>query len=318
MLLLSIPVAAQSAQPTLHDRLIYTGEDVRPNYLYWWKNNLDFVDIHFDTTTIYRYIPETAELSTVEDYPGKKPFTPDEKEHYRAFSDKAFFSPDGNIFFYTSRFDTFSNAEGGWRSHLYAVGLLRGEYYPLRIEEIYRPPFIRWSENNRGFVVEQPTAYGGLVNIWHVKFAPYFIDVDETYIGSLDTDGYLYSISADGNRLLFPDAHGPLLLWDVRTPADENEMDGMERAQQIAAGEVAGAAFIPGDDRHILILNEQGIVRYDLTTQTSELLTDQVDSTWAKAGLFSPDNHYLAFLGGEGGITYPEVHVISLASILKS
>ncbi|MEO8608638.1 MAG: hypothetical protein ABI690_12185 [Chloroflexota bacterium] len=303
--------------------LIYEAQNIVRDSLFWWDDELYFEDVSFTPSILYRYSITTGRLSQVQHYPLERTFNSKEQKNYQAFDNQAFLSPDGEKIVYVSTLQTILGGEAG-SPRFYAIGYAPDlEYpytgfFPLRIFEYLRPKLLRWSDDSSAFVMETPSVYGGLTILFHVKIHGVFTSIRETYVGQMDTAENIFDISSDGNQLLIPQPGGQLLIWDDRLPLKDDSRDAMEAAHLVPAGKVSAAAFIPEDQEHILVVNEQGIVRFNLETQESNLISGDVNSTWVEKGLFSPDNHYLAFLGGEGGVSYPEVHVISLANIENS
>jgi WD40 repeat protein len=303
--------------------LIYEAQNIVRDSLFWWDDELYFEDVSFTPSILYRYSRTTGSLSQVQHYPLERTFNSKEQENYQAFDNQAFLSPDGEKIVYVSTLQTILGGEAG-SPRFYAIGYApdleypRVGFFPLRIFEYLRPKLLRWSDDSSAFVMETPSLYGGLTILFHVKIHGDFASIRETYVGQMDTAENIFDISPDGNRLLIPQYDKQLLMWDDNLPLTDDSIDAMEAAHLIPAGKVSAAAFIPEDQKHILVVNEQGIVRFNLETQESNLISGDVNSTWVEQGLFSPDNHYLAFLSGEGGISFPEVHVIALPNIENS
>src|SRR5262249_30992633 len=127
--------------------------------------------------------------------------------------------------------------------------------------------------------------------------------VDSIAGGAEDAD--VFNISPDARSLLLPYEpnyqHG-LTLWNASTLRiyDDNSI---EHGQTIAEDGVAGAAFIPGDTSHILILNAEGIVKYDLYTRASEIVNAALNSSQVRRAVFSPDAQNVAiYLSDESGL----------------
>jgi hypothetical protein len=325
-LIMSGFIQAQGGPTPMPDTLVYTLGSIPAYSLYWWDDQLFFTDLTSDEKEVFRYTPATNELTQVDSYPLTVALTGDQQAHYRAFSDWASVSPSGDVFLYVSQFDTYTPAEGGGWPRLYAVGQFPlstesrgGVYFPLRIPIFFAPDTLFWSENSSSFVLLQASPYGGIANLYYVELEwqqGYLFDIEEIYIGQTYIGRYVYDISADGERVLFSNSSDQVVLWDSRVPVSEDAIDAMSSALPIGGEHITSAAFIHGDDQHVLILNNEGIARYNLDTSETTIVTNEVTSAWAKAALFSPDNHYLAVLTGDGGIAFPELHVLALDNLL--
>jgi len=165
--------------------------------------------------------------------------------------------------------------------------------------------------------MEYGTPYGGQEGVFYIKGTGtdcqwHFCTLAETFLTSLDLGQTIYDLAPDGERILYPDFSGVFRLWDVTKDAGFGEVKNTGTA--LSVENVIGAAFLPDTPDAILIVNMDGIMRYDLGTQKLELVNPLITSEWAKWALFSPDNKWVAvFAGDDGGVGFRQLFVLPVS-----
>jgi WD40 repeat protein len=249
------------------------------------------------TFTYYQYYVETGEL---EQNPDQLPFTvsltEEEQEHFHARFPEAYIDPQGETIVYVSDFEIYTQGDPNLRA-LFAMGDRSLGLYTLMDTLPVSDFVVRWNDNGGVAVIEKHSPYGPATIIYYVRPGHGFYYTLELEIAHLANNMTIFDISSDGNQILLPiGGQRDLHLWHVPTtvPLDYRYYDPTNDRQLIAENNVAGAAFIPDDTENILILNTQGIVQYNLSTQETLILNDNINSGWAQWAAFSPDNAYIA------------------------
>jgi hypothetical protein len=256
----------------------------------------------------YAYDLQSGLVVPIEREPTLIGLTPEQQEQFWAIESYAFASPVASTIVYRSRFEV--NAGNNWPLRLGSIGNLEtGAFLPMRTI-IPEGSHIRWSDDGWAFVIEQGSGTGPYgFNLFHFRskegcFQP-FCGFDEMWVGGVPGEYPLYDISPDGNRILFSQYVEQVgwrpRLWDVNHDVEYNSIIRPHHEGRILQSQnTIGAAFIRGDDEHILIVNTQGIVRYDLVTGETEIINPDINATWASWATFSPDNQWVAVLAGTG------------------
>ncbi|MFN8419992.1 MAG: hypothetical protein U0528_12235 [Anaerolineae bacterium] len=138
---------------------------------------------------------------------------------------------------------------------------------------------------------------------------------ETTYVSGVY--GRLYDISDDGLWVLvlldeFAPGYDPntprvarLVVWSPTNPAESYAV------KEIPGEQIRGASFAPDDKTKLLIITDSGLVKYDLKTQTQDLITAEISSKWVDDAVFSPNGRWVALID----IAYqPGVNRIYLAS----
>jgi WD40 repeat protein len=321
LLLTGFKAQAADVQPV--GKPVFKDGSISPSSIFWWGNRLYFTDTntYSDLHVTYQYDLKTQRLEPIASTPWLVDLAPQQREHYRAVSTKAYISPDKQMMVYVSQADKFSPAEGGLRSHLFAIGQhlddpkARGWYFPIRAGADFTRNYIYWNDNSNAFLLMYDSPYGGGTSLRYIKLNRVHPDgeIRETTLEGFDTFQSIYDISPDGNRILFPSFDGyELRLWDARIPLQDGDTDASCATKTIADAKTIGAAFIPDDENHILMVDGQGISRYDLNTHIRQSINPKINSAWAGWASFSPDNQYVALLGEnlKGSVLFTDVYVL--------
>jgi hypothetical protein len=285
---------------------------IPPNSLMWSPDSRTlFFDSQGLETSHFQYDTDISQLSSIDNLPFSFALSSEDQKHFRAWDQQVVLSPNKQNFVYISEFDTYFQFEGYGYWHLFAVGNLESKsFLPLRLAFTGTDFRIRWSDNGSAFVIEEDSVYGGITSVKHVRSRDrcqyLFCAFDEMYVAQIYIPESIFDISPDGQRLLFPTSSS-LLMWDslTNTEASFGESDGTS----INRGQIIGAAFIQNDDKHILIVNEDGIGQYNIETAIFQSLNTNVTSTWASWVVFSPDNEKVAVLAGGSGASKKQIFI---------
>jgi hypothetical protein len=308
--------ATADAQPV--GEPIFTGRGIQINSLHWWNNQLYFTALDggdpANAWVTYQYDLQTKQVSSKPVFPWLVDLTPEQQKHYHAAYPNAFISPDRQTIVYISQFDSYN---GRIHNPLFAIGEYqehfdrRAWYSPLHTGALASGDFLRWSDNSEAFVVEYESPYGAGSSFSHIKLLDSNHPLGETHetwvgwIGGFPSTS-IFDISPDGNLVLYLSYGDKLLLWDARIPILNDDVDTQRAAKAIADAKTIGAAFIPDDENHILLVDEQGISRYNINTHTREIINANINSSWAYWASFSPDNRYVALLAECSTCSYEE------------
>jgi hypothetical protein len=305
-------VSPSLPEPIYEAREPFNDLGVIPDNLFWLPDSrhLLFASVVFsyegsEELTHFVYDVQSGLRVPVERSPFTVRLTSAQQEHFRAAGEEGYFDPGSSNFVYLSTFDTYLHFEGLGYWKLYAAGSLTNKaFIPLPIANTFMLSGVMWSEDGSTLVIGADHYHGGLKSLIHVRQEKYcngtFCDVEISPMIPVDGSETLFDLSADGTRALIPQGgvNPNLLLWDVQYEFDPSSRDYSSLI--VWRGETIGAAFIPDDNDHILIVTEQGIVRYSLSTGESEVINAEINSTWASWAVFSPDNRWAAVLAGEG------------------
>jgi hypothetical protein len=182
--------------------------------------------------------------------------------------------------------------------------VIPGLYHPLDVTasgalRVY------WGRGQNVAVVQRDLNYGCCAVLYHITLEGDFPDL---MVGYLDFGNHLHVISEDGTRVLYTRnqyvngvAFERLVLWEAQLPMQDEPWAAERSRTQIPAGDdptayFSGANFLQGDDQHLLALHTDGIVQIDIATRERTLLNPNINATWIRLGVFSPDNRYLAII----------------------
>lgn len=233
-----------------------------------------------------------------------------------------FVSPNGRYVVYTIQ-DTQALALGD---------RLLGQVYPIPNVFIPSPTIgtdqfrVLWSADSTAFIAIYASAHSDEFGILHVRgFADNPVKIEMLPIGATLIDGrafrYLnaHDISADGSHVLlsgievFPNTDLPpsplkLILWNPSSPEDGEIFD-------MFTGQITGASF-EADENSLLIVNEQGLVRFDRTTNEIAILNSGIDSEWVSQALFSPDGEFVALIHEDVNTGNKTIYIAHIADIV--
>lgn len=310
----------------VYERLEENLGGIAPNSLYWSPDSrfLYFADYSYGRSW-YRYEVATATVEPVPVMPFERTLSLQQQEHFRAESDHIFMMPGSDNFVFLSETEIFEvwiprpGSYGGFYRNAWAIGNLRdGSYRFTNLTHLgahtleYR---VRWSDDGTAFILENDGVYVG-VEVRFVRSSPnclyLFCNIETASVTSLPHLETIYDISPDGHYLLYASYYG-LHLWN----ADDHNPEISEATEDSVtlSGNIAGAAFLPDDDTHLLVVTEEGIGRFNINTGEIDSINPAINSTWATWVTFSPNNRYVAVLGtDEGRIIYPYLYVLPVTT----
>jgi len=166
---------------------------------------------------------------------------------------------------------------------------------------------IFWSDDSTAFVVATPSLYGPAEIRFYSYVSGYAQQTlsDETHMIVRDFEEIhfnemnyhvidIHDVSADGSMVLLRTASDrspfeyPVFVWNTDT-------DTYQRIDEISTDSVSldmGASFA-ADGQSFIIVDNDGIVQYDLRTGAIEVLRDDVSARWVDAAYFSPNGQSL-------------------------
>ncbi|MFN8374506.1 MAG: hypothetical protein U0694_16715 [Anaerolineae bacterium] len=290
LLAISLPVQAQAEYEPIHmggygfyETLLWSHDSTR---LTFPISDLVYVEYDLITQTLTENVNPSPDTIT---------FNDEQRAYFHTLDDVAYVAPNGWQFIYATEFEIPSFIAGGL-SNVLAFGEIQpeyaGSYDLLNIEYGFAGYRVRWSADSSAVVVIVVPPYGNGYYLDYVR--PH----DGQYIvlsfATLDFTT-LFDINADGTRLLLPtqDLDRGLVLWTLPDVLPTRAgYDADNDTVNLFEDGVAGAAF--EDDEHLLLVSEAGIVRYTLTTQETEAINSDINSTWIRYAQFSPDHRYVA------------------------
>ncbi len=185
---------------------------------------------------------------------------------------------------------------------------------------------VLWSADSTAFTVIFESAYGDDFGTLYVRgFADNPVAVVMVPIGAALIDGRafrsldIHDISADGSLVLlngteiFPNTDLPsslpkLILWNPSSPENGQIFD-------VFTGDIKGASF-ELDENNLLIVNEQGLVRFDRTTGEIAVLNSGIGAGWVSQALFSMDGEYAALIRDDMNAGNKSIYIIRIADVV--
>ncbi len=351
MTLLSvIAIHAQTPNPII---TISTADPAGPEwsldgrYLAWLEqgSNLstqDFVD--YPNWRLYDI--QTQQISSSNGYPflpqlspqEAQVFTPDppvgdtDDDHPKI----VYVSPNGRYLVYAGKRQPFGDG--------YVWKLMLGDRQTLQLLETNLPMYdasslsaasVAWSPDSRVFVLTQRIDSGGsggniapalYVTGYDGNIAGYRnqSQIAEPVIGGqkYQTD-FVWNLSQDGRYALImgmteqstvtPGVQPPerLIVYDAQDNSQSKVLTGLD------AFKVADAHFLIGDPNHILLINEMGLILYDVTAQSWQVLNPGLVSNKFFTKL-SPDNQWAAYLDSAGKLYLVQIRYLDLVGVLPT
>jgi len=273
--------------------------------LYFAVNNL------FDTEK-KQYELATASINDVSTPPRTIQLSADQQKYFHAWTSTGHIAPDQDTFIYAS---TYRLGYRGSENNLYAFGALSfSSFLPSRVSVF--DPFndrFRWSDDSSTLVIETSAPEGGVevpIYIKSQKSGNCWCAFVETRLPiDLGTGEAIYDLSPDGERLLYPTYRNTIGYWDVNR--DTTFGQAKNAGIYLPLEHTIGAAFLPDAQDEILVVNEVGIIRYDLKQRQSVVINPKINSKWANWVMFSPDNQWVAVLAG-GGLGRKQLFVLPI------
>jgi hypothetical protein len=115
-----------------------------------------------------------------------------------------------------------------------------------------------------------------------------------------------------GTNEIFDNTH--LILWNTQQPSDSLALTAIDTSHLIAA------TFHPTAPDKLLLVNERGLVEYDIHSRRMTVLNPAYHSGLGDYGLFSPDRAWLAIVedGLEEGNYPPRLYVFDVRASLPA
>jgi WD40 repeat protein len=288
-----------------------------------WASNGDYLvfeDYSYETAVRlsepgwYQYNPVSAQLTQSDTWPLLPALSVAQMTAFNPIIDNdnnpifMSLSPDGNYLAYASPRGTQIYAPvnlGNLRTlqtvstEIDALGISSGpEYFN-----------VLWSADSSTFVFSA-TPIEGTEPQFFYHVSHYQNNLSKLGVKQIDApiiDGETYSVlnvfslSKDGSRVLMEGFHVPpneskIAVWNSALPNAAKTVEGLTNT------DVIGAAFCPDDENKILIVNQQGLLQYDLQEHTATLLRADVNSASFRKAVFSPDGRWLALLANDDGL----------------
>jgi hypothetical protein len=189
--------------------------------------------------------------------------------------------------------------------------------------------FTLWSADSRSVVIGNNPLLGDFPRYFYVT--DYTDDVQVGTIEEIMLDalvngreyggGYVEDISMDGQTLLMspldvssiaPGVRGRVVLASYR-PSDASVTihENTSVRQQL----ITASAFDPDDERYIVVLQRDGIQRYNTIANTWQMLNPDVRSRDSGRAIFSPDGRYLAVQSFRLSSRQVDIYVIDLSEV---
>jgi hypothetical protein len=157
-----------------------------------------------------------------------------------------------------------------------------------------------WSRDGKAAVIVMYLNYAGQLIYYHVRLDGDYEDIIINF-GEV-VESQLFALSEGGTRILYrnynaEDEKAELRLGEVQTIQFQHTEATAQNTEPLVLGEnVIGANFIAGSP-DIVYVNESGIQRRpSVPYGVLSSLNPDINSTWAQAVVFSPDNQYAAVL----------------------
>lgn len=169
---------------------------------------------------------------------------------------------------------------------------------------------ILWSTDESSFLYIGPTSSppeteNKLVSHYHDGVGNAFeLDLLYLHINGRSYQATTYDLSGDGQEVLmklYDDRQKQrLFIFNTAYPDRSRFWD-----VTINVDTVVAAAFAPTDETKLWLLDDQGVIEYDLTSNQNRLLSDAIKSTdkldiSSAPAIFSPNAHSLALMTGQG------------------
>jgi len=350
ILLSASPIRAQTPNPVI---TVSSGDTAGPEwsqdgrYLAWLEEGpnpsaQDFVD--YPNWRLYDI--QTQQISTSNGYPflpklspqEAAVFTPDPPggETYDKHPKLVFVSPNGRYLVYAGKRQPF---EDGFVWHL-----MLGDRQTLQVQEtnllLYNASYlsagsIAWNADSSVFVLTQSiTASSSGANIAPALYVTGYAgniagyqnqsQIAEPVIGGqkYQTE-WVWSLSKDGRYVLITGMAEPgTVTSGVRIPERLIVYDAQDNSQSrvltgIDAFKMTDAHFIVDDPGHVLLINEKGLILYDVAAQNWTVLNPRLvsDKFFTK---LSPDNQWAASLDGAGKLYLVQLHYLDLIGALPT
>ena len=283
---------------------IYTGALIQD--MSWSTNSQLLVFDNTDDSVWYQYDTNTGALGQNTTWPLQPNLSAADTQilnqaAYGTDQSAVFLSPSSHYVAYAG--PRASGTDAGWSMMIANLQSQQTAKTNAEILYPYSAPAdfnILWSNSETAFLLtittlsRTPVSYyvNGYTN--DITAAQAQLLVNMNIAGATYNANAAFDVSNDGNKAILSISSSTLpviqslVLWNALSPNTSQLLQGID------ASKVLGAAFAPGDETKILIANDQGLLQYDLVTNTISSLQGNIGSTPAMKAIFSPDGKFLA------------------------
>jgi hypothetical protein len=258
--------------------------------------------------------------------------SPQQVTTFEARDLNAYLSPDKQKIIYTTASRP-CDEMGNCFDQLAIAELQSGKHYLLGTGGNYAHDSgyeLRWSQDSSAFTTSIYPNYGDGKDIYLVTG----LRNDPPQLNSLwlttvyNAQRPFLDMSSDGMSLLLSaDMLGytnSLVLWHSGTKATHNRLQkflkdnpgfAMSDGELLFEKEIVGAAFYSRNKNEVLIVNRDGVLRYNVLTQRGEIVNPNINSKWAKEVIFSPNQDYAAVFSNSQGNQYYNADEIQILPV---
>lgn len=246
---------------------------------------------------LFQYFLVTNELRTIDFPPLQLTLSLPQQEMFGAVNWPSV-APDGNMIIYPTSDQV--RGEVGY-SNVLALGDLKTGQHTSIHKPVDTHNYVRWSADSSTFLIMDFGQYGGVGGIWYGEVPPEIdasTPIELTLLANYGTgDIGFVDISPDGQRVLVRDqgegGERGLRIWDSNAPASPDQFAAFADGKLILRSNiVVGASFIPDDEQHLLVVANEGIMRYDLEIDTFDVINPLINAQTSSWTYFSPDVQY--------------------------
>jgi hypothetical protein len=282
-----------------------------------------------------QYIINSRTLVSSITFPLQPDFTSDELATFAPYQDGfAYVSPNGDVIAYPK---DISGTEyiGGLPLAIASISENAGITTNHIIDGLNSPDTTRflWSGDSTKLAVNYVSNAGNSIIVYFDlkagdnklaakeieinSFNSYYplVYANKAYAPVIPFEDQLLDISNSGRKVLFKgrlvsehisSEPQKLIVW---SPQSANENDVIE---QIEGNTVLAASFLPNSDTQIFIVNDSGLVTYNLATKESIIMGPDLNSTSLVKASFSPNGTWLAV------VTQNKLSFLNLSSLVLS
>ncbi len=272
-----------------------------------------------ERNTWYQFISDTKQVTRSNSWPLQPALTSGQRQSFEiAFDSFIFPSPNGRYLVYVAE-------PAGWTNPaLFPIGLADLQTNQHRIIQeiqvnnasVFDTNYvISWSGNSLVFSIVGEGYAGKRQPFYVSNFTPNLSTlIVQSIVEGLAFGGdtiypqMIFDISNNGSQVLLedlrPDFTSRLFLWDVNNIAASKIIPTTTR--------VVEAAFNPSNEQILLFVDQGGLKRHDLNSNTTTTLDVGINPSWADGGIWiSPDARKVAVYNSDpGGRDYLYVFAI--------
>jgi hypothetical protein len=288
----------QTGVPPTLPTPVYVGERIQINSMYWLPESqiLAFTGSGDHGWEHRLYDAEARKLTELERPHNTIMLTAAQQSRMNALSEQAFIAVDARTVIYETR-EWLSPAHTA--AHRWAIGNREtGEYTYLDIG-VGHSHAVFWNANSTAALMAYGGMYGGAGLVYIDGFAADLRDVQTQHIGVFEGGHNIFvDMTSDGERVLLrerglgDELETGLRLWDADTP----ERVGFDMPLFFEHERVTGAAFDSNDADSFYAVLPDGIARYSISSDTTEILNPTINANWIRWAYFSPDLTYIAVI----------------------